>query len=227
MPAARADPGELPDATVVGVAGSCDGVDTTSGSNGGEVAVGVGRYAPGIGITLLAVLGWVCIVGRMLPDSGGKGELRLGLGLGMVNERAALGLGLRLLNRDEGLPRPLREVAVSSGLGCAATTVTAESSGEAKTVAALSRTEGTEYSSCSVALPRGIRCGLGGWPLLGGEGAMGSMSRSKIAEEDECTEVGEGGALGEREPSLFGVRFGLRVAPVTTWRSSPSETGER
>jgi len=92
-----------------------------------------------------------------LLDKGGRGALILGLGLGIERERGAVGLGLRLLKRDDGLPNPLREVAVSSGLGCAgATTATTESSGDARTVAALSKTEGTEYSSCSVAFPRGI-----------------------------------------------------------------------
>lgn len=56
----------------------------------------------------------------------------------------------------------------------------------ARTAAALSRTEGTDCSSCSVSLPRGMRCGS----ALVGErevaGVMGSMSRSKMAEEDEC-----------------------------------------
>ena len=54
--------------------------------------------------------------------------------------------------------------------------------------AAESRTEGTLCSSCSVPFDLGIRCGFGGWEDGGDGGPMGSMSRSKIAEEDECLE---------------------------------------
>lgn len=65
--------------------------------------------------------------------------------------------------------------------------------------AAESRTDGTDWSRCSVVLARGMRCGL---DETGGEGgAIGSMSRSKMAEDEECTEVGEDGIdPGEREP---------------------------
>jgi hypothetical protein len=69
--------------------------------------------------------------------------------------------------------------------------------------AALSRTDGTDCSSCSVVFERGMRWGFGGWWMeLGGEGLeMGSMSRSKIADDDEWTDVGEDGMeFGEREP---------------------------
>lgn len=55
--------------------------------------------------------------------------------------------------------------------------------------AAESRTEGTECSSCSVVFERGIRCGLGGWVAWSGcgdGGESGSISLSKIAEEEEC-----------------------------------------
>ena len=60
-----------------------------------------------------------------------------------------------------------------------------------RTAAALSRTDGTDCSSCSVNFPRGIRCGSA---LLGERevaGVMGSMSRSKMAEEEECLLVCE------------------------------------
>ena len=51
--------------------------------------------------------------------------------------------------------------------------------------AAESRTEGTLCSSCSVPFDLGIRCGLGGWEDGGDGGPMGSISRSKMADEDE------------------------------------------
>ena len=77
----------------------------------------------------------------------------------------------------------------------------------ARTAAALSRTEGTAYSICSVPLLRAIRCGFGGCDVDGGEGAMASMSRSKIADEEEwlydhdrwsafCFGMGIKGAVG-------------------------------
>jgi hypothetical protein len=59
----------------------------------------------------------------------------------------------------------------------------------ARMAAAESRTEGTECSSCSVVFERGIRCGLGGWVAWSGcgdGGESGSISLSKIAEEEEC-----------------------------------------
>lgn len=57
----------------------------------------------------------------------------------------------------------------------------------ARTAAALSSTDGTDCSSCSVNLPRGMR-----WGSVGiGEGAMGSMSRSNIAEEEEWLPRGQ------------------------------------
>lgn len=70
----------------------------------------------------------------------------------------------------------------------------------ARMAAAASSTDGTECSSCSVVLERGIRWGLGGWggwrcpcPCGCGEGErgeMGSMSRSKMAELEEWLWVG-------------------------------------
>ena len=51
--------------------------------------------------------------------------------------------------------------------------------------AALSSTEGTDCSRASVPLARGTRCGLRG--CCEGDGSeMGSMSRSKMADEEEC-----------------------------------------
>lgn len=94
-----------------------------------------------------------------------------------------------------------------------------------RTAAALSRTEGTDCSRASVPFARGTRCGLRG--CCEGDGSeMGSMSRSKMAEEEEwlrkentlstCqattkgkethTEVGEDGMdSGEREPRRWSV----------------------
>lgn len=102
-----------------------------------------------------------------------------------------MGLGLLLLRLPIGLANPLPACLwgwrASNVVGEGATTATSSSAGreEVMTSAALSRTEGTACSSCSVALARGIRCGLGG--CVGGEGGrIGSMSRSNMAEEAEC-----------------------------------------
>lgn len=54
-----------------------------------------------------------------------------------------------------------------------------------RTTAALSSTEGTDCSICSVIFPRGIRWGSEGVEKPADEGLMGSMSRSKMAEDDE------------------------------------------
>ena len=95
------------------------------------------------------------------------------------------GLGLRLLRLPIGLVNPLRRPASRRG-----EMTEISSAGEREAVrisAALSSTEGTLCSSCSVALERGMRCGFGGCAeVCGGEGhTMGSMSRSKMAEDDE------------------------------------------
>jgi hypothetical protein len=96
-----------------------------------------------------------------------------------------VGLGLRLPWLPMGLVTPLLV------MGHGATTLILSSSradvDDARMVAALSRTEGTLCSSCSVVFERGVRCGFGGWCGWGGEGQdMGSMSRSKIADEEVC-----------------------------------------
>ena len=96
------------------------------------------------------------------------------------------GLGLRLLKLPMGLANPLVLPIVEAG---ATTEIWSPSSSiDARIEAALSRTDGTDCSSCSVALERGMRCGFWGWWLeCGGEGfEMGSMSRSKMADDDEC-----------------------------------------
>ena len=55
---------------------------------------------------------------------------------------------------------------------------------KAKMAAALLRTEGMEFSSCSIPFEWGMQCG---WWATGGEGGMiGSISRLKIADDDEC-----------------------------------------
>ena len=75
------------------------------------------------------------------------------------------GLGLRLLKLSMGLAnpllRPLSKVG-EAGETTATWSPRSTSSKPAKIEAALSRTEGTEFSSCSVPLERGIRCGFGG-----------------------------------------------------------------
>lgn len=152
-----------------------------------------------------------------------------GIGPGPVATRRPRGLGLRLLKLPMGLANPLlvprARMESNAGLvDAGATTATwstdsPESSRVARMEAALSRTDGTECSSCSVPLALGMRCGF--WcARKGGEGGTtGSMSRSKMAEEEEWlkktrlvdrkseekddhyTEVGEEGIeFGEREP---------------------------
>ena len=75
------------------------------------------------------------------------------------------GLGLRLLKLPIGLVNPLLwplSKVGEAGETTATWSPTSTSSKPAKIDAALSRTEGTEFSSCSVPFERGIRCGLGG-----------------------------------------------------------------
>jgi len=58
-----------------------------------------------------------------------------------------------------------------------------------KTSVALSKTDGTDCSSCSVALARAMKCGLvtcDACAVAEGEEASGSISRSKMAEDEEC-----------------------------------------
>ena len=120
--------------------------------------------------------------------------------------RLPKGLGLLLLKLN-GLANPLalppREASPDSKseeAEAGATTATlaavfelgsvASRSIEVRTAAALSRTLGTLCSSCSVARPRGMRWGSRGrWEperrVEGEAGMRGSMSRSKMAEEDE------------------------------------------
>jgi len=77
----------------------------------------------------------------------------------------------------------------------------------ARTDAADERTEGTEDSVGSCAEPREVRWGsdsLGNPDLVGVIGLsekpeIDSISRSKIAEDDECMEVGEEGMEEGRE----------------------------
>jgi hypothetical protein len=123
------------------------------------------------------------------------------------------GLGLREL--PIGLTNPLRRGA-KPFTGVMTATWPAPSSVDvsesARIAAALSSTDGTLSSSCSVVLERGMRCGF----VLcvppkacrlddGDEDGSGSMSRSKIADEEECTDVGEDGIDdGDLEPSLAG-----------------------
>jgi hypothetical protein len=144
-----------------------------------------------------AIMFTVCTDGRAV--AGGDGPLRctgvtiVGLvGLGMPRRRLFVfaeadtprGLGLRLLKLPIGLVKPLRRPGSAHG---ATTEISSDDVREAVRIsAALSRTEGTLCSMCSVPLLRGIRCGFGGWEEWGGEGEpMGSMSRSKMADDDE------------------------------------------
>jgi hypothetical protein len=115
-------------------------------------------------------------------------------GLGMLSNKLltcaadgplSKGLGLRLLKLPIGLVNPLRRPASRHG---ATTAISSEGESEAvRIAAALSSTEGTLCSSCSVVLERGMRWGFGGCAeVCGGEGdTIGSISRSNMAEDDE------------------------------------------
>lgn len=101
------------------------------------------------------------------------------------------GLGLRLLKLPIGLANPLLRPMTSKLMVAGETIATwspaSLSSKLVRTEAALSRTEGTACSSCSVPFARGILWGFCWWWCIGGEGGeIGSISLSKIAEDDEC-----------------------------------------
>lgn len=112
-----------------------------------------------------------------------------------VATRSPNGLGLLLRKLPMGLANPLpglrARIESKAAGGAGATTEmwsktedSGDSSMPARMDAALSRTEGTACSSCSVPFARGILCGF--WPRKGGEGgAIGSMSRSKMADDEE------------------------------------------
>lgn len=110
--------------------------------------------------------------------------------MGPDPRRRPRGLGLRLLKLPIGLANPLLLPAYGSPKLDALAGVTTEiwspesgSCSPVRIVAAESKTEGTDSSSCSVALARGIRWGL---DEFGGEGGTrGSISRSNMAEEEE------------------------------------------
>jgi hypothetical protein len=108
-------------------------------------------------------------------------------GLGILNNKLVrfptlpiVGLGLRLPYPLMGLVNPLLHAGATTLILPLSST---EWAGDASMAAALSRTEGTLWSSCSVVLERGVRCGFVGWRE--GGLVMGSMSRSKIADEEE------------------------------------------
>ena len=130
-------------------------------------------------------------------DCRGSGRVKLGLGEGMLTRtllRFAVGLGLRLLIWEIGEANPLAppRPSVSKGTGAtmAMESMTSLSSmSEVRISAALSSTDGTDWSSCSVSLPRGIRCGSALCATREGGGVRGSMSRSKMAEDEEFLDV--------------------------------------
>lgn len=186
---------------------------------------------------------WVCTTGRIGGDDppggdcdcdgAGRDTVKLGLGDGSVARARLLrfdiplGLGLRELIWEIGEVNPLRGPSERGGRdskGMGATTamesMTSLSSTSAVRIsAALSSTDGTDWSSCSVNFPRGMRWGSV-WLRRGGDGVMGSISRSKMADDDEWlqgdvsdarqqkgvpsgtyTDVGDEGIdPGEREP---------------------------
>lgn len=94
------------------------------------------------------------------------------------------GLGLRLLNRDMGLVKPLW-YPVSIGAGVTIEIASRSSSSgsvEVRIAAALSSTEGTERSSSSVNFARAMWWGS---EVNDIGDAIGSISRSKMAEDEE------------------------------------------
>ena len=122
----------------------------------------------------------VCTMGRVggdEPPGGdcacvGSGSVKLGLGEGkfasaMLRRFMPFGLGLRLLICEIGEVKPLlgprdRGGRVSSGIGATTAIVSMPSTVSTSAVsisAALSRTDGTDWSSCSVNFPRGMRWG--------------------------------------------------------------------
>lgn len=152
------------------------------------------KYADvGVGVTVvwyaeeLGGTGLVCTVGRVGGDPwtflGGEPGSEL-LKRRLLLFPTPVGLGLRLLRRDVGLVNPLW-YAGSSGAGVTMEMASKSSSSgsfEVRTAAALSSTEGTERSISSVNFARAVWCGS----AQSGMGElMGSMSRSKIAEEEE------------------------------------------
>lgn len=181
--------------------------------------------------------------GRTAGIVGGDGErgggiLRRGIETpaGEVATRNPRGLGLRLRKLPIGLANPLlglwARIESNAAEDAGATTATWSSMDTSfRRDAALSSTEGTECSICSVAFD--LQTLLCWW---------GSMSRSKMAEDDEClkacqrgsqeqhftqstyTEVGdEGMEFGEREPRRWwtlGERWAERWVAEVTWRRS-------
>jgi hypothetical protein len=123
------------------------------------------------------------------------GDGMLSSRLFLLAEREPRGLGLRLRRLPIGLVNPLRlrsKIEVAGASTATRSSPRSSSCSPVRISAALSRTDGTDWSRCSVALARGIRWGFGGRCDVpeGDVGeTIGSMSRSNIAEEDECLEV--------------------------------------
>lgn len=91
----------------------------------------------------------------------------------------------------------ITEISPSSGLGLEERPDAVVVVEVVRASMAESRTDGTDCSRASLLCPRAVRCGSG-W-ADGGETETGSMSRSKMAEVPEWTEVGEDGMdAGER-----------------------------
>lgn len=111
------------------------------------------------------------------------------------------GEGLRDRSRT-GLAQPLPIARLALTAGASTATPSAFPSDIfARISAAESSTEGTDDSSVSVVLERGIRCGFVGCSPAVAGGETGSMSRSNIAELEECTDVGELGIeVGDLDP---------------------------
>lgn len=134
-------------------------------------------------------------------DCRGKGRVKLGLGEGRLTRTLRrfdrpFGLGLRLLIWEMGEVKPLLPPRPRDSKGMGATmaieSITSLSSmSDVRISAALSSTDGTDWSSCSVSLPRGMRWGLALWAASEGGGVRGSISRSKIADEEEWLSGGQ------------------------------------
>lgn len=95
----------------------------------------------------------------------GSGRVKLGLGEGRLASmlrrfEVPLGLGLRLLICDIGEVKPLPPPWSSKGTGATMAIESMPSLSSTSSVrisAALSKTVGTDWSSCSVCFPRGMR----------------------------------------------------------------------
>lgn len=92
---------------------------------------------------------------------------------------------------EAGATTAICSMPFRSAIGEVASPGGASMSSVARMAAALSSTDGTACSNCSVLRERGMRCGfvvagdVGLWSEVEDGESMGSMSRSKMADDDE------------------------------------------